>query len=621
MNFWWIFFLFLTVPILVHLFSFRRVRKIYFSSIKYISNSTAKSKSKSRVKHLAILSNRILLFGSLVFLIYLLLNQRPSLNDESYAVYFDNSLSSQVIDGQEIAKRLVSDLIDKKSNSGIYIDNNQKTIINESFNVEFIPSKFSNSSLNQFLISDRLSNSLADNYYILSDYQLYDLNAINRLVSDTTIQYHLLYSKELNSIKNVAFDTLYIQPNPNDLSKLALVVEFSVFNMTSGNLVIKLLQDNSQISSIVKDISELDRVEFTIPIEKHGSYQLKIDGDDVSFDNNFHFVISERTKPRVVIFDNDKNGFVNTVFLNKNLFELFDLSINNIDYEILKDADLVVFNKQKEIPTSLIGQFKDLDYIIFPSSDIKIENYEDFLKLSFTETNGELNELSLEQNHPIIKGVFDGNLDEGVLPSTPKAYNIAGDYEEVIRYRGGNVFLLKSNNSYFFNTVLGGENGFQSKALFLPILYQIAFRAADRIDMPYYYPGSKLAVSGDVSDDPIRMVNSDLELIPSFNSNGNEIIIEIPGDISAGYYHLIHKGDTIRQVAINIPKEESVMQSLSINEIEDYFKDSPNVNVSKIDASNNILLASNSDISFWKYALILTLLLVMSETMLHRFLR
>ncbi|MER3329124.1 MAG: hypothetical protein RIF34_06045, partial [Candidatus Kapaibacterium sp.] len=179
------------------------------------------------------------------------------------------------------------------------------------------------------------------------------------------------------------------------------------FNISSGNVVIKLMQGSRQISSIVKSISDLGIVEFDVPIEAYGSYSLEIEGDDVVYDNTFYFVIEERSKPTISILNNGSRA-IEEVFSNELLFNTQILDIQNLDYEMLDQSDLVVLNSHENLPANLIGQFSDKKFLIFPSDSVNILTYNELSNLVFTKSNGVF-EIDLETENELLKGVFERN--------------------------------------------------------------------------------------------------------------------------------------------------------------------------------------------------------------------
>ena len=56
----------LAIPIIIHLFNFRRYKVIYFSSLKFIKHVDQQTRSTQKLKHLLILALRLLAITALV---------------------------------------------------------------------------------------------------------------------------------------------------------------------------------------------------------------------------------------------------------------------------------------------------------------------------------------------------------------------------------------------------------------------------------------------------------------------------------------------------------------------------------------------------------------------------
>ena len=57
----------LSIPIIIHLFQFKRYKKLYFPDISLLKEAKTKSKSQNRLKDLLILFARIAFIAALVF--------------------------------------------------------------------------------------------------------------------------------------------------------------------------------------------------------------------------------------------------------------------------------------------------------------------------------------------------------------------------------------------------------------------------------------------------------------------------------------------------------------------------------------------------------------------------
>ena len=617
MVIWWVLSLFLAVPILVHLFDFRRAKKLYFSTIKYIDRLSSKTKSRSRLKYLLILANRILIFGCVLFCVWQLMSDDTKGSGPVF-LYFDNSISSSIDDGNLVLEETIESLLDndlKPINLSDNLDNQQVHSL-------------SDVSIQLSYVSTGLSHFFNEEYWyggssvLLSDFQLTEVQDLQDYTIDSTRYYEIVLLNDLNDDRNVFIDSLWVQVNSSDLSELSIFVKFIAFNSDDGNIVVKLMQSGKQLSSVVKSVMELDIIEFDVPIDSYGQYSLVINGDDVTYDNEFYFIREMNNKPAISILNNGNTRAINEVFNNPALFETEVLDIQNLDYELMSASDLIVFNNYTELPSNLIEQFKDKHFLIFPSDSIEFQSYSDLNGLSFSSRERGNLQIDIVDGNSLTRGIFEERVRPGSLPFLSPVFNVQGSYEPIINYRDNSPFLLLNEKKYVFNTSLSLASGFESNALFLPILYQIAFSSIGGLEIPYVYPGNTLGLDVPVSDIPIRIVKEGFEIIPAFNSTDLKTTIQIPENIDPGFYHLVQKSDTLRQIAINIPKEESVMISPSLADLKHVFGEYENVNVSEVyEGSGKTVFASTESIGLWKYALILTILLILTETMLHRYFR
>ena len=87
----------LIIPIIIHLFNFRKYKVLYFSSLKFIQFVDQQTRSTQKLKHLLVLIARILAFSFLV--IAFAQPFIPAAKDNSkggkpvIAIYIDNSFS------------------------------------------------------------------------------------------------------------------------------------------------------------------------------------------------------------------------------------------------------------------------------------------------------------------------------------------------------------------------------------------------------------------------------------------------------------------------------------------------------------------------------------------------
>ena len=87
--------LLLAIPIIIHLFHFKRFKTLYFSSLIFVKQIEQETKSVKKLKHLLILISRLLAFAALVLAFakpYIPLSEN-TLQGKTTAIYIDNSFS------------------------------------------------------------------------------------------------------------------------------------------------------------------------------------------------------------------------------------------------------------------------------------------------------------------------------------------------------------------------------------------------------------------------------------------------------------------------------------------------------------------------------------------------
>ena len=103
-------FLLLLIPIIIHLFNFRRYKVYYFSSIQFLKNIQEESKSVKKIKDILVLCSRILAFSCLILAFaqpYLpLKNEVNNHLSAITTIYVDNSfsMSQSGTDGQLLSE-------------------------------------------------------------------------------------------------------------------------------------------------------------------------------------------------------------------------------------------------------------------------------------------------------------------------------------------------------------------------------------------------------------------------------------------------------------------------------------------------------------------------------------
>lgn len=590
-------FCFLLLPILIHLFAFRWSKTYHFSSLKFIRQVKASSKRKTAVKNYLILLNRVFIFLALIFSYWSFFTS-PSdrtIFPEGRYIYFDASPSMFIeSNGQtpyargtaylsEIGKMHPSNLPDEKGKV-------KSALINDHFSMYF------------------------------SDFQGVSLSLLEAIKKDTISDKTLVHLGDEGRTQNLFIDSLQIMDASSDLEKrrVKFFPKISVGNKEESTAVYRLIHAGDQLASVTQIIGPNDGVVFYIPSNRTGEFVIEVSGDNVLYDNTFYFYLEEQTKPSVILLSDGGNAYLEEVFANTRLFDFNKMNLANVDYELLREAEVIVLHSDENLSNGLVHLIKDKTVLVFPAESERFVEIWPAISSSILRKEALRQSIDVGNENPLLANVFQKPKVDIELPSGTPLYDLVGDYETYLSYRDKSPYLIRLADSdiYFFNSSLRPESSdIMTHAVFLPLMYQLAFSAQKSDVNVYFRPGDMLNLRVENQELAPKIISKEVELIPEFNPTPTGLAIKLPY-LAPGFYKLWHPDDSIT-VALNIEKEESLMEGISKNMLAEYFAETDHVKVVNDDASDN---SSATKKGLWKYALILILVLAFSETLLHIFL-
>ena len=118
----------IAIPIIIHLFNFRKYKKIYFPNVKFLQSIQQQTQAKSQLKHLLVLAARILSIIFLVFAFaqpYLPVDEKKiDASEKAISIYIDNSFSMEAINDNGLllneAKKKASEIIKSYKPSDLF---------------------------------------------------------------------------------------------------------------------------------------------------------------------------------------------------------------------------------------------------------------------------------------------------------------------------------------------------------------------------------------------------------------------------------------------------------------------------------------------------------------------
>ncbi|WGQ11887.1 VWA domain-containing protein [Pedobacter gandavensis] len=672
MNFLYPGFLFallaIAIPIVIHLFNFRKFKKVYFSNVQFLKEAKEQNSSRDKLQHLLVLACRILAVMFLVFAF-----ARPYIPLETGAdpdkgnlisVYIDNSYSMETVNKEgnllDEAKRKAKEIANAyQLNDQFQLLTNdfegkhQRKLNKEAFIQMLEELKISPASRTMQQVVNRLQqegdsrkNHLV---YLLSDFQQ-NFVGTEKIKSDSSIRYSFI-SLKANALPNIAVDSVWsLSPVHQPKQAERLVVQLHNYGEEdAADIPLKLTVNQQQ-----KAISNLkvpagksitDTLSFGGLEKGWQKGVLSIKDFPITFDDELNFSFRVNSEMKVLTISGDPTQqFLKSLFAADPYFKLTEMAEANVKYSSFPEYSLIVLNGLKQPSSGLAQQLKSYvqnggSLVIFPDLDAGAAVYTPFLTALSLPAIQELKtgkpvSSSIELKDPLFKDVFDqipANMD---LPVVNRYFsylerNTAGK-ESILQLPLSQSLFARypagAGKIYLSASTLRPEDGNLSRhPVFVPLLFKVAFNSAK--EQPMYYTAGK----DDLLEQQKTSVGANQSLVLK-SADGTEIIPEIrqtPGKTllyiadqlkKPGFYDLKRTDSVLAVLAFNDNRRESDMRYATAQNLKDLFAGQKiAVHNSEKDALSLNIEAKNSSIELWKLCLILAVVFLAIEILLIRF--
>ena len=656
----------LAIPIIIHLFNFRKSKRVFFSSTRFLENIKKTTSQKRKLKHYLILLSRLL------FLTFLVLAFAqpflPSLDKnpqaENVYVYLDNSSSmSNRVSGTTTSMELGMDYL--SAILELYPTNTSYRFLTNEF-APFSNTLKSRDEIEELLTELRLSTtsrSLPEAYlrltanpmqqisgnkdvYIISDFQKSTIGNPDLLDFDSLDQIFIA-PIQFDQTKNVFVDTVYLSDPflvANQKNQLNVVLK-NLGLEDATELPLKLfineIQTSNSVVSIPAGDQELITFEISYGLERVNKCRISFEDYPVTFDNDFYFVLRLENKIDVLeISSESTRSNIAQVYGNAVLFNYSRQDAANIDYSLIRQNDLVIVNGLNSIDNSLALELTNHraqggSLLIIPGANPEIESYRNIIA-TVRNAPADTTRVSISMpdlDDPFFENIFERTNEQFDLPYASPVIGWSGQQTDLLRLRN-NINFLSGFRSAGMTFVLAAPlsdqfTNFHRHALFVPVMYRMASLSKTSFEAPYYninLPVIRLKPDSMNRQDIFKLheVNEANELIPNQRISGNELIMEMPKNVlQAGFYELKRGNDIKSVLAFNLDKNESNLEQMDISEIRSSFGQKDNVTIfdtNDADNFSNEVKKNKFGVPLWKYAIILALLFLLAEVLLIRFL-
>lgn len=645
MNFLYPSFLFgllaVSVPIAIHLFNFRRTRRVFFTNVALLRTVQTETKSFRRLKHWLILACRCLFLACLVFAFaqpFIPSKNKLGLSRQGVtSLYLDNSFSMQ---NERNTKRYLDIAISKldelltlfRNTTSLQLITNdfsaaeQQTGTGESIRDRVTSVRFAHTPRALETIYRRQRNLFSaqnpggrNQLFWFSDFQKSTAGDLSRLMIDTTDRLFIV-PLDAQATKNVYVDSVWLStPFIREMQNNSLNVKLNNGGRENvKNLPVRLYLDDTQTSTASATLppggSATVSLNFNVTTKGYHRGRIVFEDFPITFDNQYFFVIEASPAVRVLHLAGSSGralDYINAVYSNDSLFVRRSFDVQNFDVGQLKETDLVILDDVAQVNGTLRTELERFvrqggSLSVIPPANPDMTTYGPFLSalgignvqssaVAPGTNPSPLPVAEPDRRNPFFRDVFQQSYQSEPLhmPTAAPVWRwTTGD--RLLNLRDGSPLLTQSRmgkgSVYLLASPLSSAYGnLAEHALFVPVMYKMAALSVQAQRTAYSFDDNLITIPvTNPSERTVYKLKRDkLEIIPVQRVVGNQLLLEIPKsnelaagqEIEAGYYELQLDGRTERLLAFNHGNQESAMDFYSADELRKIFVSQPNVEV------------------------------------------
>jgi hypothetical protein len=668
------------VPVLIHLFNFRKYKRVYFTNVRFLKELKEQTKKRSQLRHLIILLLRILAIACLAIAFsqpYIPSSQKKVKPDSRNAVsiYVDNSFSMEAIGLKgpllEEARLKAHEIVAAYKSTDIFqlLTNDfegkhQRLVSRDEFYRMLSEITVSPVSRRLSDVVSRQEDLLAGSgtkvksAFVISDFQQNFAN-ISSLVDDSTKSYYLM-PVTASDVNNLYIDTCWFD-SPVQQAGFQARLHIKVSNNSTSDfekIPLKLTINNTQKAVASMDVPAGSSIEIVMPFinYKGGICQglLEINDYPITYDDRFYFSYLVTDAMSVLSIDGKEgNVFLNALFTKDSAVVYAHMQEKKLDYSAFEKYNLIILNEVGNISTGLSQELKRFienggGVSVIPPATADLASYNAFLRtinagmLSGPDTaNTQVAKLNL--NNPIYRDVFEEAGATRQLPANVELPAVFLHFRILTNSRVTNESLMSLQNGDEFLTVQPVGEGmlyiltspldvrysnFPKQALFVPVFYNMALlsRPSPRL---YYTIGRDelIRISGErLKDDQvytIRSNSSDFDFIPGKVEQNSVNFVQVHDQIKeAGNYTVYSGKDRLMGLSFNYNRSESDLKYYTGDELSSMLE-KKGLNHMKVlgESHKNVGEAINElnlGKRLWKYFVLAALVFLLGEVLLIR---
>lgn len=628
----------LIIPILVHLFQWRKFKKEFFTNVAFLSQVVQQNRKSQTIKKWLLLISRLLALAFLIiaFAQPFIPAAENDVESKPLVLVTDQNWGMQAkIQEQTLLQKAAQDILKNVPENqkftwvtadDIYENVDKNSVRNELLNLPFVQADFSLERLALRLQQKKIPEN--------ADIVLFTNASGNDVYSNQWKQKYPnthVYVLRPEAKFNASIDSVYIHNSQEN--RVELGIELS----SKGS-------DNKDISLSVYD-GQKPLAKQTITIENNKSSHfislpyapeqgfIRIEDGSLDFDNEWFFSLQKSKKTSVlVIYDQEIPVFLPKIATDDE-FIYKASSIAQLDYPSIDQVDAIVVYEIEKLPPTLSIALKNRvqnggRFVFVPHANSKVDElnvwFSQFSLRPFEK--GSQQEQKIQRivfNHPLYKGVFSSTVQNFQYPQTKQYYKLSSGFSKILAYDDDSAFAGQRSMGLgtlfiFANPFAKSHGNFTQSPLIVPTLYRMlkSDQSADQIS---HFVGTNEQVILNKTlpkEAHIKAIGQQAEFIPLMQQKGNATALQFDEFPKLpGFYQLMYQSDTLQTVGFNIPRSEAHFATSIAQTWEDF------PNIQKLDRFFADYQAERTESNWWKVFVMLVALMLFVEVLIQKFIK
>jgi hypothetical protein len=656
----------LAIPVIVHLFNFRRYQKVYFSNVQFLKELQEQQASRRNLKERLILTARLLALAFLVLAFakpFIPSNQTVNVSKQQVvSVFLDNSYSMQTLSKEgsllDEAKHHAKEIA---ASYGIndrfqlltqdFEGKHQRLLSRDEFNdaVDAVKISPQSRSLQQIINRQKSlikSQQATASIYILSDFQA-NMGKKPLANIDSSIALNFVQLKA-NQLPNITIDSIWLLSavhRPDENEKLVVRLH-NYADQKADKVPLKLTVNGQQKAlgsfSLAARAVQNDTLAFSGLKAGWQRGDLQLQDNPITFDNQFSFTFNVKNQmPVLLINGGSVNPYLKAIFATDQFFNVSNAQDGNIDYAGLNKFPLIVLSDIKTISAGLAQQLKAYvdkggSLVVFQAKDEDLNSYRQLLqplnaaypeKLLVEDTKVS----AINVKSTVFKSVFEQMPDRPDLPVVKKYYQLNtsghGISESLMSLPGSQSFFAsyKSGRGQVYVAAVPLDEDFSNlprHALLLPLLFRVGLLSGH--DQPLFYTlGQDESIETPAiqlnEKQILKLVKGNTSIIPDARQQEGSTMLYVSDQLKeTGNYELKKQDSVLSVIAFNDNRKESDLTYLTEAELKALSPKGNFINAATPSLKSE-LTGINLGLQLWKLCIVLALIFIAIEILLVRY--